>query len=96
MKTFSVYPYYCLILWVFNYAILINMNRLLLDKALSLPTADRIELIEALWDTLHEDDLPVTEEERHILDTRLSDMEAHPNDQSPWSAVKARLARRRS
>ena len=71
------------------------MNRTLLDKAMKLPTVDRIELIEALWDTLHEDDWPVTEEERKVLDARLSDMEAHPNDQSPWPEVKARLTRRR-
>lgn len=28
---------------------------------------------------------------RHLLKARLADMEAHPDDQSPWREVKARL-----
>lgn len=28
---------------------------------------------------------------RRLLDERLADMEAHPDDQSPWPEVKARL-----
>jgi len=40
-----------------------------------------------------QDDLPVTDAERALLDARLADMEAHPDDQSPWPEVKARLER---
>jgi putative addiction module component (TIGR02574 family) len=47
-----------------------------------------------LWDTLSQEDVPVTEEERNLLDARLADLEANPNDQSPWSEVKARLQQR--
>jgi putative addiction module component (TIGR02574 family) len=28
---------------------------------------------------------------RRLLDARLADMEAHPDDQSPWPEVKARI-----
>ena len=31
--------------------------------------------------------------ERALLDARLTDMEGHPGDQSPWPEVKARLER---
>ena len=65
----------------------------LLAKVTSLSPADRLELIGAVWDTLSPDDLPVTEAERALLDARLADMEAHPEDQSPWPEVKARLER---
>ncbi len=71
------------------------MNADLLAEALKLSPSDRLQLIEALWDTLSEDNIPVTPEERALLDARLADLEASPGDQSPWSEVKARLEQRR-
>ena len=71
------------------------MNPDLLAEALKLSPSDRLQLIEALWDTLSEEDIPVTPEERALLDARLADLEANPGDQSPWSEVKARLEQRR-
>jgi putative addiction module component (TIGR02574 family) len=70
------------------------MNADLLTEALKLSPGDRLRLIEALWDTLSEHDLPVTQEERVLLDARLADLEANPRDQSPWSEVRARLEQR--
>ena len=63
--------------------------------ALKLSALERLELLEALWDTLSDDDIPVTPEERALLDARLADLEANPSDQSPWPEVKARLEQRR-
>lgn len=71
------------------------MNADFLAEALKLSPGDRLELIEALWDTLSEEDIPITPEERALLDARLADLEANPGDQSPWSEVKARLEQRR-
>ena len=71
------------------------MNADFLAEALKLSPGDRLELIEALWDTLSEEDIPVTPEERALLDARLADLEANPGDQSPWSEVRARLEQRR-
>ena len=65
----------------------------LLAKVVSLSPADRLELIGAVWGPLSPQDLPVTDAERALLDARLADMEAHPDDQSPWPEVKARLER---
>jgi putative addiction module component (TIGR02574 family) len=70
------------------------MNPDLLAEALKLSPSDRLQLIEALWDTLSDEDIPVTPEERALLDARLADLEANPSDQSPWSEVKARLDQR--
>ena len=71
------------------------MNADLLAEALKLGPGDRLQLIEALWDTLSEEDIPVTLEERALLDERLADLEQDPDAQSPWSEVKARLEQRR-
>lgn len=71
------------------------MNAHLLAEALKLTSTERLELIEALWDTLWEADLPLTDEERALLDDRLTDLEVNPTDQSAWSEVKARLEQRR-
>lgn len=65
----------------------------LLSKVSSLSPADRLEFIGVVGDTLLPGDLPVTDAERALLDARLADMEAHADDQSPWSEVKGRLER---
>ena len=70
------------------------MSTDLLEEARRLSPRDRLQLIEALWDTLSDEDVPVTAEERALLDARISDLEANPDDQSPWSEVKARLEQR--
>jgi putative addiction module component (TIGR02574 family) len=63
----------------------------LLEEAMRLPARERLQLIDALWQTLSEEDIPITAEERALLDARLADFEANPEDQSPWREVKARL-----
>ena len=70
------------------------MNAYLLTEAMKLSPGDRLQLIEALWETLSEEDIPVTPEERALLDARLADLDANPGDQSPWSEVRARLQHR--
>ena len=67
----------------------------LLEEVLSLPPRERLELLDAVWETLSPDDLPVTEEERALLDARMTDLVARPENQSPWHEVKARLSQRR-
>ena len=70
------------------------MNGRLLAEALKLSPGDRLRMIEALWETLSDEDIPVTPEECALLDARLADLEANPGDQSPWSEVRARLEQR--
>jgi putative addiction module component (TIGR02574 family) len=71
------------------------MSADLLVEALKLSPRDRLQLIGDLWDTLSEGEIPVIPEERALLDSRLADLEANPEDQSPWPEVKARLEQRR-
>jgi putative addiction module component (TIGR02574 family) len=71
------------------------MSTDLLEEAIKLSPRDRLQLIGDIWDTLSEGEIPVTPEERDLLDSRLADLEANPDDQSPWPEVKARLEQRR-
>jgi putative addiction module component (TIGR02574 family) len=71
------------------------MSTDLLEEALRLSARDRLRLIDALWDTLSEEDIPVAPDARALLDARLGDLETNPADQSSWPEVKARLEKRR-
>jgi len=68
----------------------------LLQEARILSVAERMQLVEELWDSIGEQpaDLPLTAEQRDELDRRLADCEADPNAGSPWSEVRDRLERR--
>jgi putative addiction module component (TIGR02574 family) len=67
------------------------IDNVLLEKICNLEPADRLELIGVVWDSLSPTDLPLTDAERDLLDTRLADMESNPDDQSSWTDVKKRL-----
>ena len=73
----------------------ITMNDHLLNDALQLTVLDRLELIEKLWDSLSQSDLPVTDAEKQFLDQRIVDMNANPGAQSSWQDARARLVKRR-
>ena len=64
-------------------------NQTLLDEARRLSPADRLELIDALWQSLSPEDVPVTSNERRLLDERLRDLAEHPDAERPWEAVRA-------
>lgn len=71
------------------------MNSTLLTEATKLSVTDRIDLVEAIWDSvaLEIEALPLSEEHRLELDRRLADLEASPEAGSPWAEVRARLER---
>lgn len=61
-----------------------------------LSTAERIELIGEIWDSLVEtgDELPLPEWHRSEVERRRAAAEADPGAGIPWEVVKARLAKR--
>lgn len=71
------------------------MNSTLLTEATKLSVPDRIDLVEAIWDSvaLEIEALPLSEEHRLELDRRLADLEASPEAGSLWAEVRARLER---
>jgi putative addiction module component (TIGR02574 family) len=69
---------------------------LLLEEARKLSVAERLRLVEELWDSIggEQEDLAVTAEQREELDRRLADLAANPDAGSPWPEVRARLERK--
>jgi putative addiction module component (TIGR02574 family) len=65
----------------------------LLHDVLSLPAADRQELAERIWDSLRSDpaSTSLTESQKALLDQRLAEMEADPDDEMSLEDVDARL-----
>lgn len=63
-------------------------------KRLSVP--ERVRLVQDIWDTLQPtaEDLPLTEEQREIVDSRLEEHRRDPGSAVPWEEVKARLESR--
>ncbi len=68
----------------------------LLEEASRLEVAERIELVEEIWETLSADPgaLPVSPAHQQELDSRLADLEAYPEAGSSWAEVRERLERR--
>ena len=64
-----------------------------LPEILKLSVAERIQLVEDIWDSIaaEPDALPLSDEQRQELDRRLADQEANPGTGRPWSEVKARI-----
>jgi len=72
------------------------MNRQLLNQVSQLSVDERLELVEAIWDTIDPTEIPLTEAQQQELDRRLNDHLDHPDDVVPWEEVKAEaLARLR-
>ncbi len=61
-----------------------------------LSIAERILLVEEIWDSIVADQeaLAVTEQEREALDRRLDAYHASPDEGIPWEEVKSRLQAR--
>ena len=63
-----------------------------------LTIAERLQLVEDIWDSIaadaDEDSLPLSDEEKAMLDERLADLEANPGDGAPWPEVRARIINR--
>jgi len=69
------------------------MNTQLLSEATKLALDERIELVEAIWDSLvpEAQDMPLPESHRRLLDERLAQFVANPSAGSLWEEVQTRL-----
>jgi putative addiction module component (TIGR02574 family) len=68
-----------------------------LKRALSLSVADRLQLIEELWDSLGvtPEAIPVTDAQRKELTRRRRAHARNPSAAKSWKEVRAKLERRR-
>jgi putative addiction module component (TIGR02574 family) len=64
-----------------------------LSEIRKLSIAERIQIVEDIWDSIAADTdaLPLTEDQRSELDRRIADAEANPGVGRPWNEVRARL-----
>jgi len=63
------------------------------SDAMDLGIAERIELVEDLWDSITEvpEKVELTDEQKKVLDERLEAYHRNPNEGSPWEVVKERI-----
>jgi putative addiction module component (TIGR02574 family) len=63
------------------------------SDAMDLGVAERIELVEDLWDSIAEvpEKVELTDEQKKVLDERLEAYHRNPNEGSPWEVVKERI-----
>ena len=69
-----------------------NVSREELQK---LPVADRLELVEELWDSIARDadQLTLTPAQMEELDRRFADYEKNPGEGVSWEEVRDRIRR---
>ena len=71
------------------------MGEMSISELLKLPVAERIKLVEAIWDSIAAapEALQLTETECEELDRRRTAYERDPSLGSPWAEVRARIQR---
>jgi len=75
-------------------AILYGMSDLIPELA-RLSPRQRLALIEALWESLDDEDVPVTEAQRAELDRRIAGFEQDREQSISWDQLRAELRQRR-
>jgi putative addiction module component (TIGR02574 family) len=64
------------------------------DELARLTPPERLALISQLWDSLEDDDLPLTLAQRAELDRRLATLDEDRREGITWAALKAELEQR--
>jgi len=73
------------------------MTNALREELFRLSAAERLELVEELWDSIADEDqvLELTPEQREDLDRRLAEADADPTGGSSWEEVRERIRHRK-
>jgi putative addiction module component (TIGR02574 family) len=63
------------------------------SRLLELPPSERLQLVEAIWDSLVDvpDAVPIDDELRDELDRRLAAYHADPSTARPWADIRGEL-----
>lgn len=72
------------------------MSKVHLAEIIELPVAERVKLVQAIWDSVSElpEPFPLSDAEREKIDRRLGAYRRDPEAVSPWPEVKERILRR--
>ena len=70
-----------------------KMDKLPVAEILELPVAERLRLLELIWDSITEvpEALPLSPEVKTDLEARLAEFEANPESGLPWEDVRERI-----
>lgn len=66
------------------------------QELFKLSTAEKLELVEEIWDSIPEEDeaLELTTEQREDLGRRLAEADADPDGGVPWQEARERIRQR--
>lgn len=69
------------------------MSSVPLDKILDLPPAERVEIAQKIWESVHEhpEAVRLTAAQKDELERRWLDFEQNPDEGEPWDDVKKSL-----
>jgi len=72
------------------------MSNLARADIMNLSVAERIQLVEDIWDSIAEapESVPLTDDEKAELDRRLDAYHQNPGEGSPWAMVRERIRSR--
>ncbi|MEA2944953.1 MAG: hypothetical protein QOI40_283 [Alphaproteobacteria bacterium] len=71
------------------------MNKALLKELMDLPPAERLQLVEELWDSIEPQDLPpLTDEQIKEIEQDWADHKRDPSSAVPWEEVRSWLRSR--
>jgi putative addiction module component (TIGR02574 family) len=70
------------------------MELLTQDELVRLSPSERLALISQLWDSLEDDQLPVSAAQQAELDSRLATLDQDRREGITWAALKSELERR--
>lgn len=75
------------------------MSHELREELSKLSVAERIELVQELWDGIaaecEREPFPLTEAQREELERRVRELDEHPERAIPWDEARERLRARR-
>ena len=73
------------------------MSKFSAADTLAMPVAERLQLVEEIWDTIAAapDALPLSEEDKRLIEERLEARRRDPQAGSSWEEVYARILARR-
>jgi len=69
------------------------MSRVPIDHILELPTAERVAIVQEIWESMveHPDDVAITAAQRAELEQCWIDLQQNPDDGESWEDVKRSL-----
>ena len=71
------------------------MNKALLKELMDLPPAERLQLVEELWNSIQPQDLPpLTDREVEEIEQDWADHKRDPSSAVPWEEVRSWLRSR--